>query len=216
MLTKVKNLLFSVMIQAILTLCLAVTFLAPDYLSKMFISYNKVIFSQDFFYIIIIFSLFLTLTARRVIAAVLIIFGIFEIIQFLHLFYFGSFITPGKIGMIFVEYKNIASVAVNSIGIFFYVPFLVIIPYYSVYYLFQKFESARFKSKFMVIPIIVILSFLPYKVLTTKNFSTFNPNSKSHSLKNSLYAFSGYFFKVIPDNIKQTATPNKRNKPYMN
>ena len=185
LLNKLKS---NLILWAIVPLCL----IAPDFITKIFTPHNQVMLSEKFIAGLYGFSLFLSFAPRYFIFILLGFFISLELIQFSHLFYYNSFITANKFDLLFAEYDEVFEAAKEAVNYLFLVPIVVLIPYFFIIFLLNKFENKRYKSFFAIIPIIAILSIIPNRVREHYNGFNYYPDPADHSLRNSLYAFTNF------------------------
>ena len=179
--------------------------IAPDFLAQIFNSYDQVILSDKFLLGAYIFGLVLSFAPRAFIFTILSFFICLELIQFGHLFYYHSFITSFQLKLLFIEYEDIFLAAKEASGFLYGIAFLVLIPYALLSFSLTKLENKRFKSSLAIIPVILFLAIIPYRVQHSYHGANYYPDPTDHSLRNSLYAFTNCLLNVI----KPVKTTNK-------
>lgn len=186
----------------ILILIIPLALIAPDFIAQFFHSTNEAELSGKFLLGVLFFGIFLALTPRIFAFTVLGFFIFLELIQFSHLFYYNSLISSTKFPLLFDEFDEVWQTAGEAISFLYLVPFIVLIPYGLLILAFNKLEPKRFKSKWSIIAVLLILAIIPYRVNKTYNGVNYYPDPTDHSLRNSLYAYNNYLLNII--------TPNKR------
>lgn len=179
-----------------------IAFIAPDFICKLFNQHNQTALSGKFILGMAIFSLFLSFSPRIFIVLILMIFIIIEIIQFCHLFYYNSLLTSAKISLLFEEFLEVWQVAGEAISFLYLVPLIVLAPYFTLIFCLFKLEKLRFKSIFAILPSLIILLIIPYRVNQAYNGVNYYPDPADHSLRNSLYAFSNFLLNQYTPNAK--------------
>lgn len=176
-------------------------FIITDFFQRIFFSKFILVPDKEFIILICFFSICLSFAKNRFLYLVLTILFFIQLIEFSHFAYFGEFINPDSIGLIFSESKEIISSGISN---FSYIYKFILFPIFSFAILVASLNligKERFTHNLASIPIIVILSITPIKVIKNHNFSIYYPDQTMHTMRNGIYAFSGYFFKLLPSKI---------------
>lgn len=190
-----------------------VCLVAPSFLYSIY--YSNYNFRVDFiFWLVFLLSFFMAGAKTKLNLFILSIFTIIELIQFSHIFYFGTPITPFEIEMIWQEKGEILESGLDTFPYFLVPLFSVIVPYASLFFMYLKRRKSRGSVIFSVL-LILVLSILPKKALTggKQVINNLMPRNDSISLYNSLTSFSGFLFnRVLLGYGKNTQI--KEYKPY--
>ena len=187
--------------------------IAPSFLYS--ICYSNYNFRIDFIFgLVFIFAMFMAGAKTNLNLLVLSIFTIIELIQFSHIFYFGTPITPFEIEMIWKEKGEILESGLDTFPFFLVPLFSVLIPYIFLFFMYLKRRKSKGSVIFSIL-VIMMLSILPKKALTggRQVINNLMPRNDSVSIYNSLTSFSGFFFnRVLLGYGKNTQI--KEYKPY--
>lgn len=182
----------------ILALLIFNIYIGVDFYQQIFFDNLRIIPDIQFIFIIAVFSLFCSFLPNiPFILITLLLFSI-ELTEYINFAYFGDFISPNAIGLIIDELEEIIT---SGSSAFKYIYKIVIIPlllFITMLIFLISIKHNRLFSKWALIPILIILSITPIKVIKNSNFSIFYPDQTMHSMRNGIYAFSGYFFKIFP------------------
>ncbi len=198
----------------LLALLISVSFLLPDYLFSFFHKAYDIKFSQLEYLLIFWFFGFLLVSSKSkfLLNFVFIFFGIIEFTQFSHFAYYDTYIDPFAIGMMFLEIKDVFSVASSSVFTFWYVPFVVIVPYFITFWIIRKSWDKQFKIKFISILVVLILIFPAVRIPFVKGILRVFPYKRLPTLANSLNSYSAYATYFLPKKIM--CKNDKKFKPY--
>ena len=181
----------------ILLLLIPLMLIAPDFLAQIFNDSDQARLSGKFIIGISIFAVCLSFSPRPFVFFILSIFICLELIQFCHLFYYGSLITSAKIKLLFYEFDEVWLVTKEAVSFLYLVPLLVLIPYSILILFFNKFEHKRLKSYWTIILVLICTSTIPYRVHQAYYGTNYYPDPSDHSLRNSLYAFTNCMANLI-------------------
>ena len=196
-------------------------FIAPSTIYSLF--YSSYGFRLDIVFLatFIPFAIFMAVARRELIYSCLFIFVVMELVEFSHIFYFGTPITPFEIGMIWKEKGEILESGLDTFPAVL-IPFLsVLIPYITLLFLYYK--KRKTKGSFITTVIcIAMLSILPVKAFKGKKqrINNFMPRNDMVSLYNSLTSFSflfnrNYYGSAVQDykpySVVKTAVENDIN-----
>ena len=189
-----------------------VCFISPSILYSLF--YDNYNYRLDLVFLLafIPFSMFMAISKLKLNLFVIIIFTIMELIQFSHIFYFGTPITPFEIELIWKEQGEILESGLDTFPYCFIPILAVLIPYITLWILYVKKRKSKgsFIASFFVI---IILSILPKKALTggKQVINNLMPRNDMVSIYNSLSSFSGYIFNRL---LLNHNTSIKEYEPY--
>lgn len=173
-------------------------FIITDFFQILFFAKFRLVADYQFILLIVFFSIFLSFSKDKFFYLILIFLFFIQLVEFCNLSYFGEFISPEAIGLILSETKEIAS---SGIANFSYIYKIILFPIFSFIILLVFFKLVgrrRFTHSFASIAVLIILAITPIKVLKNSNFSIYYPDQTMHTMRNGIYAFSGYFFKILP------------------
>lgn len=202
--SKIRIILNKLKANFILTALIPIILIAPDFLAKIFTDHNQASLSGKFIIGLIVFSLFLSFTRKTISFLILGLFIVIELIQFIHLFYYGSLITSSKLKLLFLDFDEVWQVAGEAVSFLYFVPFLIIIPYGILFYAYKKLEAKRYKSIWATIPVILALAVIPFRVNQAYCGVNYYPDPADHSLRNSLYACTNLALNLVIPNKKPT------------
>ena len=201
---KLRKALSKLKSNAVLFLLFPLVIIAPDFLAQVFNNANEAALSGKFIIGIFFFGVFLSFAPRRFIFLILGFFIILELIQFCHLFYFNNLISSHKLSLLFDEFDEVLDVAGEAMSFLYLVPFIVLIPYGILFYTLNKLDKKRLKTKLAIIPILLFLAIIPYRVNQAYNGVNYYPDPADHSLRNSLYAFTNFILNKVYPSPKST------------
>lgn len=192
------------LINIYLSIATILALIAPDFIAQIFSDKDQAALSGKFLIAITIFSLVLSFAPRAIIWVILSLFICLEIIQFCHLFYYGTLITSAKLRLLFSEIDEVWLVGKEAISFLCFVPLIVLIPYGILIFLFHKLEGKRIKTKWAIIPLVLCLSLVPLRVNKAYYGANYYPDPSDHSLRNSLYAATNCLYNLLypPISIK--------------
>ena len=203
-----------IVINLVLSILISLTFLIPDYLFSFFYKSYVIEFSQlEYFIIFFFFGFFLVSSKSKfLLKFVFILFGVMELTQFSHYAYYDTYIDPFAIGLMFLEFKDVFSVAKGSFFSFFYVPLVVVVPYLTSFFIIKKTWDKQFKIKFITILVVLILIFPAVRIPTLGGITRVFPYKRLPTLANSLNSYSAYFSYFLPKKLMDKES--KKFKPY--
>ena len=184
-------------INIILALLTILALIAPDFLAQFFSENNQAALSGKFLLGISFFAIFLSMAPRIAAFTILGVFIFIELIQFCNLFYYGSLITSAKFRLLFDEFDEVWSTGKEAIPFLYFVPLLVLVPYGILIAAFTKFENKRLKTKLAIVPVLLFLAIIPYRVDKAYHGANYYPDPSDHSLRNSLYAATNCLYNII-------------------
>ncbi|MDR2760268.1 MAG: phosphoethanolamine transferase [Rickettsiales bacterium] len=158
----------------------------------------------------------MALAKGRAVCALLIFFVFMELIQFGHLVYFGLPLNPFIIETILSEAAEITESGLGIILKIWYFPFLVLLPYGLLAFLYKKTSKNRKQFHLALIFILALLSYFPQRVLRKESaINNMMPVNTRVSLYNDFRSFSGFFFNRLPKIIgKENFSPKKEYADY--
>ena len=187
-------------------------FIGVDFYQAIFFDKVRLVPDLGFIAIIAGFSIFCAIATNMTLIIVVSLLFLIQLTEFLHLSYFGEFIPPNSIGLVFGELSEIIE---SGIASFNYIYPIILIPLacFIVIIIFLKLiKNNRITSRIAAIPILIILSITPIKVIKNSNFSIFYPDQTTHTMRNGIYSFSAYFFKLLPRELSNHKIENKYQK----
>jgi glucan phosphoethanolaminetransferase (alkaline phosphatase superfamily) len=169
-----------------------IVFVAPSFLFSLIEASYSIYFEVSFL-IFLVLAVCLAFSPNKIAITVLIAFVIMELIQFAHLSYYKFPISANTIGLIWSERGEILESGLGDLQEIWYFPFVVLIPYGILIALYLKLK--RITNIWLFVPLILIFSYLPYKILFQHSNATNNaPVSSRISILNSLRTFSYFLF----------------------
>ncbi len=180
-----------------LSLLTIIALIAPDFLAQVFNDNDQAVLSGKFLLGISFFAVFLSLAPRIFVFSILTFFICIELIQFCNLFYYGVLITSAKFRLLFEEFDEVWLVAKEAVSFLYLVPLIALVPYVILWIAYNKLENKRFKFKLAIIPVLLLLSIIPYRVHNAYHGANYYPDPTDHSLRNSLYALTNCLYNLI-------------------
>ena len=180
-----------------LSLLTIIALIAPDFLAQVFNDNDQTVLNGKFLLGISFFSVFLSLSPRLFIFSILGFFICIELIQFCNLFYYGVLITSTKFRLLFEEFDEVWLVVKEALSFLYLLPLIVLVPYGILWFAYNKFENKRLKFKLAIIPVLILLSIIPYRVHNAYHGANYYPDPTDHSLRNSLYALTNCLYNLI-------------------
>ncbi|MGB4191360.1 MAG: phosphoethanolamine transferase [Rickettsiales bacterium] len=181
----------------ILIILTILALIAPDFLSQLVSDKNHAVLSGKFIIGLSLFSIALSFTPRLFILTILTLFIFIEVIQFCNLFYYGTLITSSKFRLLFSEIDEVWLVAKEAVSFLYLVPLLILIPYGTLAFIVYKLEKTRIKSIWAIIPVLLLLAIIPFRVSKAYHGENYYPDPSDHSLRNSLYAVTNCLYNLI-------------------
>lgn len=185
-----------------LSLLTVLALIAPDFIAQIFTDNNQAALSGKFILGLTGFAIFLSLAPKRFIFIILGIFITLELIQFCNLFYYGTLITSNKFRLLFEEFDEVWITGKEALSFLYFVPFIVLVPYGVLIFLYNKLDNKKIKTKLAIIPVLLLLCIIPYRVDKAYHGKNYYPDPSDHSLRNSLYAVTNCIYNIVsPKNI---------------
>ncbi len=187
-------------------------FIAPSTLYSIF--YKNYNFRLDimFWMLAFPFATGLAFARKWFSVSVLIIFCILELIQFGHIFYFGTPITPFEIELMWKEKGEILESSLDTFPECFIFILCVIVPYIALIWAFLK---RREKKGYITASIFVLLAFfvLGKRAFNNDNgkINSFMPRNDMVSIYNTLNSFTGFINRL---RFRNSNNVSKEYKPY--
>ncbi len=186
-------------------------FIAPSVLYSLFYTSYKIrVFDPLFFSSFFIFSIFLAFSKTWLDVSVLVLFCLMELVNFGHIFYFGTPITPFEISLMWKESGEIMESSLDTFPECFIFILCVLIPYIAIIYAYLKKRSKK-GSWIATLIALYILSIYPRKAYRRGDqaLNNFMPRNDMVSIYNSLSSFSFYFFNIARKGKNVNVVPYK-------
>ena len=193
-------------INIILVLLTVLALITPDFLAQIFTDNNQAALSGKFLLGVTGFAIVLSFAPRRFILIILGIFIVLELIQFCNLFYYVTLITSAKFRLLLDEFDEVWSTGKEAIAFLYFVPLLVLAPYGALIFAYSKLEYRRIKTKWAILPVLLLIAIIPYRVDKAYHGKNYYPDPSDHSLRNTLYAVTNYLYNLV--NSKDIAEYN--------
>jgi len=198
-----KNVFLKIVIHVCTAFLVAFCLLLPGLLFKYFVTTNILWFNAKYFWIFFAFGLVLSACRNfGFIAGVLAVLGLLEITQYGSLAYFGDYINPFWVQQMLIEVLDVGEEVFASAGRFYFVPFVVIIPYLCAGLVLYFTRSVRLRIPFMALLVVLILVFPGVRMKLhsdSKDIFSFFPILSDPSLVNSLNTYYAWMnFVLIP------------------
>ncbi|MDR0423631.1 MAG: sulfatase-like hydrolase/transferase [Rickettsiales bacterium] len=187
-------------------------FLADDYLFKIFNPANKAKFFTK--YTLLCFGLSVILSfikSKKLIYTVLGIFCFLDLTNLCYLAYFGVYLHPATIPLIFTEIPEILLAGFGEFNRSYYAIISVVLPYFILFRLYKKYNEKLYKIKYFWLALILVMLYFPRRSYRTANISTLLPNGTNPALYNSLKVYNGYLFNIL---LKQNKHKDVKFEPY--
>jgi glucan phosphoethanolaminetransferase (alkaline phosphatase superfamily) len=214
---NLKSILQKITVQILCGLAVVAALLLPGYLFGLLSGTSLTWFREKYFWMFWGFGLALAgCRSSRFVAAVLVLLGGLELTQFGSLAFSHEYITPFSIGLMLVEFLEVAETAAANSMHFLYVPFVVLLPYALCFFGLYWTRHLRFRGNW---PIFVVIAFLFFPLIRIKTHAdradiiNFFPTAVNPSLVNSLNSYSLYFGVLFPEKLLGDR-PEKVFPPY--
>lgn len=202
---NLKNILLKIAVQALCALAVVIALLIPGYLFGLFTDTPLTWFREKYFWMFWGFGLALAgCRSFRFVVAVLALLGILELTQFGSLAFSHEYITPFSIGLMMVEFLDVAQTTAANSAHFLYVPFIVLFPYALCLLVLYRNRNLCLKGKW---PVYIVIIFLLFPLIRIKTHSdradiiNFFPTAANPTLVNSLNSYSLYFGVLLPERL---------------
>ncbi len=195
--SRIRKILNQLKSNLILFILIPIGLITPDFLAKIFSDNNHAALSGKFIIGLTVFALFLSFTKKNFALLILTIFMLIELVQFGHLFYYGSLISSSKFHLLFEDFDEVWQVAGEALAFLYFVPFLILLPYGIIFFSYNTLEKKRFKSTWVALPVLAMLAIIPFRVNQAYHGINYYPDPADHSLRNSLYAVTNVIFNII-------------------
>lgn len=191
--------------QILLGLVVALTLFLPGLLFNMFAENPLTWFEGKYLWMFWAFGIVLcACPSFRLSAAVLTGLAILELTQFASLAFTHEYITPFAIGLMLIEYLDVAESTVANSVHFLYVPLVVLLPYLLCLEILRRTWTFSFKSRWFVIFVIAFLAFPLVRIKThtdRDDIVNFFPTASNPTLVNTLNSYSLYFGVLLPESL---------------
>lgn len=125
----------------------------------------------------------------------LFLFSVLQIMQFSHIRYFHSQLSPYAIYAMFNNSRDVINEAGHIWLQYIWILPIVMIPFYAVYYVNSKNNAMAFKTKWSYAAMIIIALAVGFGIkVADLNLPRFHPNELRFSIGNSIKAVCGYIF----------------------
>lgn len=192
-------------VQILLGLVVALTLFLPGLLFNMFAENPLTWFEGKYLWMFWAFGIVLcACPSFRLSAAVLTGLAVLELTQFASLAFTHEYITPFAIGLMLIEYLDVAESTVANSVHFLYVPLVVLLPYLLCLEILRRTWTFSFKSRWFVIFVIAFLAFPLVRIKThtdRDDIVNFFPTATNPTLVNTLNSYSLYFGVLLPESL---------------
>ena len=209
MLEKFKNFLKStvckkILLQLLFIFVFSILFIVDDYIFKIFNHINKATFSFKYYSLALALStLILFIKNKKLIYSILTVICFIELTELVYLAYFGTYLHPTIIPLIFEEVEEIAETGFGSASKVYYAFLSVLIPYGIMAFLIKKYHSKLFSFKFAWILFFLLISLMPLRAVREVSIAKLSANPQYPSLYNGMRIYSAYFFNILPSSIQE-------------
>jgi glucan phosphoethanolaminetransferase (alkaline phosphatase superfamily) len=192
-------------VNALLGGVIALTLLLPGFFFNQFGDTPILWFKDKYFYMFWGFGVALcACPSFRLAVVVMSGLALLELTQFGSLAFSHEYITPFAIGLMLVEYLEVAeTAAANSIH-FLYVPAVVVVPYLLCLTILRRTWHLPVKNRWFVAAVIAFLLFPLLRIKThtdREDVINFFPTAKNPTLINTLNSYSLYFGVMLPERL---------------
>ncbi len=203
--TVLLPLLGRVVVDLLIAALIALTFLLPGRLFRIFHQAGFAWFRWKYFWVFFVFGCFLACcNSLAVICTVFVLVGILELSQFASLAYFGEFINPYAIGQMFTEAVDVSKAVVGSFGHLYYVLLIVTVPYGITAGVIWTLTPHMQKLPYAAIPVVLFLLFPAIRInlhADRKDIISFFPSVTNPSLINTLNSYSIWLTRLLPQDL---------------
>lgn len=190
-----------VIINLPIALILTTAFILPDYIMLWITGNDNAVYTPLAVFFIFLFAFILTLSGTWLVFLILSVLGLFEIIHFSYMAYFGGVIDANIIMQIFSEYEDILKASFGLYQYLVFAPLIIIIPYSLAWFVFRKFDAKRITVPFIWIVLAVLFCIVPGKIIAAGNAVKYYPQDVFPSVANSYLTFSTLAFNHIPKTL---------------
>lgn len=203
----IKKISVHILVALVVSFC----FLLPGFLFRFFASSNIIWFNPKYFLIFFFFGLALSFCRTfGFMAFILGILATLEITQYGALAYFGDYMNPFWVQQMFVEAFDVGLEAMASAGRFYFVPFIVCIPYLFAASALYFSRKNRFKIPYMAVIVALVLIFPGVRMKVhsdSKDIFSFFPILSDPSLVNSLNTYYAWLNFVVVSQAEASKGP---------
>ncbi|MBB5348155.1 phosphoethanolamine transferase [Desulfoprunum benzoelyticum] len=200
-----KTVLRKSAVQILLGLVVALTLFLPGLLFNLFAETPLTWFELKYLWMFWAFGIVLcACPSFRLSATVLTGLAVLELTQFASLAFTHEYITPFSIGLMLIEYLDVAESTVANSVHFLHVPLVVLLPYLLCLEILRRTWSFSFKSRWFLIFVIAFLAFPLVRIKThtdRDDFVNFFPTARNPTLVNTLNSYSLYFGVLLPESL---------------
>lgn len=198
--------------QILFILILSVLFLVDDYIFKIFNGLNKATLSIKMVSLAVGLATAISIIKnKKIIYCFLGILCIMELVYLVYLAYFGTFLHPTAIPLIIKEAPEIAETGFGMFGKVYYAFVAVLLQYGLIFLFIKKFKDKIFSFKFSWIILVLFVSLIPVRAIRETSMARLVANPAYPSIYNSMRIFSGYFFNILPNSLKDNNEIEKFN-----
>lgn len=185
--------------QLLYSVGLAILLLLDDHIFGLFNNLNKTIWLSKYATLILILAIIITTIAQRwLIYTLLGILAILNIIQLCYLAYFGAYLHPTIIPLIFQESGEILTTGLGMFSRVYYVFLAVLLPYGIIIWFIYKYQHKFYTWRYSWIMLMLFLSLVPLRASREVSIAGLVANPQNPSIYNGLKIFCGYFFNILP------------------
>jgi glucan phosphoethanolaminetransferase (alkaline phosphatase superfamily) len=179
-------------------ICFTFLLLADDFIFQFFNNTNKAELSFAYTFLAFIVAVLISLMQnKKAIYIVLGIFAFLDITQLGYLAYFGSYLQPVIIPLVFTEIPEIALAGFGEFYKSYYAFIAVGLPYSILYWGFKKYNFKLYKVKYIWLLLLFLLCYFPKRAIESESIGKLTGNYERPSLYNGLKVYNGYFFNIL-------------------
>lgn len=188
---KQPALLPGLIASALLALLLATAMVLPDHLATSLGMNNRAVYSAEVYAAVYVFALLLALVPGRVfVISILSIAGLFELIHFCYMAYFGGVIDANVMTHGIDELADVVEAALGVTGVLLFAPLIVVLPYALAIIIFGFAAAARRTLAYASVVVLAVIAIVPYKIVQTDDPVKYFPIDIYPSVANSYLTFS--------------------------
>jgi glucan phosphoethanolaminetransferase (alkaline phosphatase superfamily) len=181
---------------------ISVLLVVPDFLFALVNPAYRVGWRGDILLVFwVIAILLLGIRSRLAMAAFVTFFGLLQLSQYLHFAYFGSLVAPQEVALLFYEWQEIWH-TLSGIGGYVSWPLVfVLVCAAAIAWLWLKTRARHVRIPLASLWLLLLLGLFPLKAYMSPTAKNFYPNPKTYALKNTLYAFSYFLGRDLPQRL---------------
>lgn len=188
-----------IIIQLLYIIGFTVLLLLDDHIFALFNGLNKAFWLSKYTTLVFILAVIITTLAQHWFIYVLLgTLAILDIIQLCYLAYFGTYLHPTIIPLIFYENNEILATGLGMFSRVYYAFLAVLLPYSIIIGCIHKYHHKFYTWRYSWVILMLFLSLLPLRARKEVSIARLVANPQNPSIYNGLKIFCGYLFNILP------------------